>query len=142
MSKTNLSEVQADQQQLEDDTDHTDSIGEVLMVDADAEHDELRPFALAELTVGNQSPEPGGDSVVWSSSGSRLRIEFSRLQVADRDLAAWCDGKVIALDDASDAPICLYVDGMLFGRGELVSQNNTIGVRITELFQSNAQEAA
>ena len=142
MSKTILPEVQANQQQLNEDTDTTDSVGGVPYVDEDSEVDEPRPFALEELVVGQHSRELGGDAAVWCSNSSRLRIEFSRLQVADKDLDTWCHGKVIALDDASDAPICVYVDETLLARGELVSQNKTIGVRITELIEDDVQKAA
>ena len=142
MSEPNLPEVQANQPQRNEDTDPVDPRGEVLIADEAAQVDEPRRFTLQEFVAGHPSREARGDSAAWCSSNSRLRIEFSRLRVADKDLDTWCQGKVIALDDESDAPICIYVDETLLARGELVSQNETIGVRITELFENGAREAA
>ena len=142
MSKTNVPEAQTNQQQINKDTDTTDPIGDVLIVDEDSDVDVPRPFALEELVVGQHSGELGGDAAVWCSNSSRLRIEFSRLQVADKDLDTWCRGKVIALDDASDASICVYVDETLLARGELVSENRMLGIRITELIENDVQKAA
>ena len=142
MSETILPEVRANPQQSNEDTGTTDPVGCVRMVDEDSEIDAPRPFALEELVVGQQSRKLGGDAAVWCSSRSRLRIEFGRLQVADKDLDTWCHDKVIALDDASNSPICVYLGETLLARGELVSQNKTIGVRITELIEQDVQKAA
>jgi flagellar motor switch/type III secretory pathway protein FliN len=141
MSKTNLPAVQAGEH-LNEDTASTDPDAGVPIGDEDPEVDELRPFALEELVVGHQSREGSGDAAMWRSNSPRLRIEFGRLQVVDNDLETWGHGKVIALDDASDAPICVYIDEMLLARGELVSQNKMIGVRITELIENDVWKAA
>ena len=50
MSKTNVPEAQTNQQQMNKDTDTTDPIGDVLIVDEDSDVDVPRPFAL-ELSL-------------------------------------------------------------------------------------------
>ena len=141
MSKTNLPAVQAGEHLNEDTASTNPDVG-VPIGDKDPEVDELQPFALEELVVGHQSRGGSGEAAMRRSNSPRMRIEFGRLQVTDNDLETWGHGKVIALDDASDAPICVYIDEVLLARGELVSQNKMIGVRITELIENDVWKAA
>ncbi len=138
MSEANLPEVRADEPlfSAEENPPEAEARAE------DPGDDELQPFALEEFCAEQESDDSGGEPTVWCANRARLRFEFSRFHVSAQDLDTWCQGKLISLDDSHDAPVCVYLDDTLLARGVLVSQQETIGVRITELVAQDVPEAA
>jgi flagellar motor switch/type III secretory pathway protein FliN len=138
MSESNLPEPQADEQDASSETHPVDAnrLGD------DPDVDQPQPFTLEEFHAEQKPNEPDDEPTVWWADRRRLRFEFSRFKVSAQNLDTWCQGKLIALDDSHDVPVSVYVDETLLARGELVSQHETIGVRITELCAQHLPEAA
>ncbi len=62
-----------------------------------------------------------------------VEIELGRASIERVDVAALCDESVIVLDQASDAPVEMRVNGKLVARGEVLVINDRFCVRVTEL---------
>lgn len=71
--------------------------------------------------------------VVASKSVSRLRIEIGRTNLSVEDQHKLAYGEVIALDEATDAPVRIYIDDRLAALGELVVIEQKFCVRVTEV---------
>lgn len=50
-----------------------------------------------------------------------------------REVLQLAVGSVVHLDKPADAPVDLYINGKLFGRGEVVVVENKFGIKVTEL---------
>ena len=63
----------------------------------------------------------------------QIGVSLGTAEMTVAELFALKDGSVVALQQPSDAPIDILLDGRLIGRGELVVVGDTFGVRITEI---------
>lgn len=74
-----------------------------------------------------------------------LVVELGRTRLTVRELSELQEDDVIKLDALAGQPLEIMVGGQLFGRGEVVLQDERVGLRITELLgqpEGNADEAA
>jgi len=63
-----------------------------------------------------------------------VSLEIGRKRARIADILRFGVGQTIELDKNVGAPIDIYVNGQLLGRGKAIVVNERYGVRITELF--------
>ncbi len=63
-----------------------------------------------------------------------LSVELGRAQMKVRDIVALASGTVVQLNKKVDENVDLYVNGKLIGRGEVVMVDESLGIKITEVF--------
>jgi flagellar motor switch protein FliN/FliY len=61
-----------------------------------------------------------------------IRVELDRRTMSVRDVLLLEEGSVIGTGRSAGENIDLYIGGVLFGSGEIVVIENTLGVRITD----------
>jgi len=61
-----------------------------------------------------------------------IEVELDRRIMSTREILQLDEGSVIATTRSAGENIDIYVGGMLFGSGEIVVSENTLGVRITD----------
>jgi len=66
----------------------------------------------------------------------RLSVELGSTTLPVREVLALTKGSVLVLNRASGDPADIYVNERLIARGELISQDDRVAVRITELITS------
>lgn len=64
-----------------------------------------------------------------------LTVELGRTQMKVKDIMSLSSGTVIELEKAVDEPVDLYVNGKLIARGEVVTIEDNIGIKITQITQ-------
>ncbi len=64
-----------------------------------------------------------------------LSVELGRAQMKVRDIMALSAGTVLQLDKKVDENVDLYVNGKLIGKGEVVVVDESLGIKITEVFK-------
>jgi len=64
-----------------------------------------------------------------------LSVELGRAQMKVRDIMALSSGTVLQLDKKVDENVDLYVNGKLIGKGEVVVVDESLGIKITEVFK-------
>jgi flagellar motor switch protein FliN len=69
----------------------------------------------------------------------RLSVEFGAARIRLRDLLELEEGGVVELDNDIDAPLAIYANGALLGRGEVVRSGARFGIRITEIADTEAR---
>jgi len=62
-----------------------------------------------------------------------LTVELGSCQLPMREVLQLGVGSVVQLDKIADAPVELYINQKLVGRGEVVVVENRFGIKITEL---------
>jgi len=70
-----------------------------------------------------------------------LVVELGRTKLTVKELSELQEDDVIKLDSLAGQPLEIMVGGQLFGRGEVVLQEDRVGLRITELTGGRAGEA-
>lgn len=63
----------------------------------------------------------------------RVRVELGRASLALKDVLALAPGSIIDLDKLAHDPVDIYVGEVLLARGEVVTDNDALCVRITEV---------
>ena len=63
----------------------------------------------------------------------QVTVELGSCHLPMRDVLQLNTGSVVQLDKVADAPVELFVNRMLVGRGEVVVVENRFGIKITEL---------
>ncbi len=66
----------------------------------------------------------------------QVTVELGSCHLPMRDVLQLNTGSVVQLDKVADAPVELYVNRKLVGRGEVVVVENRFGIKITELVGS------
>jgi flagellar motor switch protein FliN/FliY len=61
-----------------------------------------------------------------------LEVELDRRTVSTREVLQLQEGSVIGTGRSAGENIDIYIGGVLFGSGEIVVIENTLGVRITD----------
>jgi flagellar motor switch protein FliN/FliY len=61
-----------------------------------------------------------------------IEIELDRRTMTAREVLGWEEGSVIGTSRSAGENIDLYIGGALFGSGEIVVIENTLGIRITD----------
>jgi len=62
-----------------------------------------------------------------------LVVELGRAELTVRQLADLKQDDTIKLDSLAGAPLDIIAGGRLFGRGEVIIEDDRVGLRITEL---------
>jgi flagellar motor switch protein FliN len=68
----------------------------------------------------------------------KLTVELGTCHMAMRDVLQLNPGAVIKLDSPAQAPVDVYANHKRIARGEIVVVDDSYGIKITELFGSNA----
>jgi flagellar motor switch protein FliN/FliY len=63
----------------------------------------------------------------------QVTVELGSCHLPMRDVLQLNTGSVVQLDKVADAPVELFVNRKLVGRGEVVVVENRFGIKITEL---------
>lgn len=63
-----------------------------------------------------------------------VEVELDRKTMTAREVLELAEGSVIKTGRSAGENIDLYIGGALFGSGEIVVIENTLGVRITDFF--------
>jgi len=71
-----------------------------------------------------------------------LVVELGRTRLTVRQLSELQEDDVIKLDSLAGQSLEIMVGGQLFGRGEVVLQEDRVGLRITELVGAKVAESA
>ena len=74
-----------------------------------------------------------GDSSFLFEIPIELVVELGRTQMTVGELAEMSIDDVIKLDALAGHPLDIMAGGRLFGRGEVVVEDERVGLRITEL---------
>ncbi len=70
-----------------------------------------------------------------------LVVELGRTRLTVRELSELQEDDVVKLDSLAGQALEIMVGGQLFGRGEVVLQDERVGLRITELVGAKLAEA-
>ena len=62
-----------------------------------------------------------------------LTVELGRARQTIETALGFTDQSLVELDKTVGEPVDILVNGMLFGRGEVVTVNENFGVRVTEV---------
>lgn len=73
--------------------------------------------------------------------GVKLTVEIGSTQLSLRELLALGETSVIELDREANELLDVFVNGMLIGRGEVVTVGEKFGVRMTELVSPEKRAA-
>ncbi len=68
----------------------------------------------------------------------KLTVELGSCHLTMRDVLQLAVGSVIQLDKVADAPVDLFVNQKLVARGEVVVVEDQFGIKITEIFGTQA----
>ena len=71
-----------------------------------------------------------------------VTVELGRARMSMRDLLSLRPGRIIELDRSARAPVDILVNNTLLARGEVVVVDEELGVRVTEIAGSPAEQAA
>lgn len=69
-----------------------------------------------------------------------LVVELGRTQLTVRELAELQEDDVIRLDSLAGQPLDIMAGGQLFGHGEIVVNDDRVGVRILDLVGQKVSE--
>ena len=67
-----------------------------------------------------------------------LIVELGRAQLTVRELSELKEDDILPLDRLAGQPLDILVGGQLFGRGEVVVDDDRVALRIVELFGKGA----
>ena len=93
---------------------------------------EIKPLSLADFA----STAPRNEEVIAFSTPNTqldLRIELGRTYVNPEDAQKLSKGSIVPLDQLTDEPVDIFVNGRLVARGEVLVLNDRFCVRIAEL---------
>jgi flagellar motor switch protein FliN len=93
----------------------------------------IRSYPLEDFEESPDSESPGGRRISNKTELS-LRIELGRTQIGMDDSRTLRIGSVLLLDTLADDLVNVHAEGRLIGRGEAISIDGKIGVRMVELF--------
>nr|WP_061278274.1 flagellar motor switch protein FliN [Cedecea neteri] len=71
-----------------------------------------------------------------------LTLEVASVEISLADLMSVTNDSVVELDKLAGEPLDIKVNGILFGKGEVVVLNDKYGLRITEFNNKNLGELA
>ncbi len=82
-----------------------------------------------------------GDSSFLFEIPIELVVELGRTELTVGELAEIGVDDIIKLDALAGHPLDIMAGGRLFGRGEVVIEDERVGLRITELIGADASQA-
>lgn len=72
----------------------------------------------------------------------QVTVQLGSCQLPMREIVNLLPGSVIQLRQQAKDPVGLYVNGKLIAYGEVVVVDDNFGVKVTELIEDSAEEAA
>jgi flagellar motor switch protein FliN len=99
-----------------------------------------RPHSIRAYPLEDFEERPAADAADGRNAGAAadlsLRIELGRTQIALDESRTLKVGSVLLLDTLADDLVNVYAGKKLIGRGEVISIDGNVGVRMIELFGS------
>lgn len=89
--------------------------------------------AAAGESAGSEGAQAAPDLGLIMEVPLRLSVEIGSANLPVRDVLSLSKGSVVELDRATSEPADIYVNDRLIARGEIVSEDDRVSVRITEL---------
>ena len=95
----------------------------------------VRTVKVPELARGEAPGKPvfAGNLELIQNVKVQLAVSLGAAELTVAELFALKAGADVALQQASDEPLDILLDGRLIGRGELVVAGDNFGVRITQI---------
>ncbi|MDA0746374.1 MAG: FliM/FliN family flagellar motor switch protein [bacterium] len=90
----------------------------------------------AKKTTAKSASQPETSSRV-NEVNMDVSVELGRVRLPIERILSWTEGSLIELDKVSGDPAEVRVNGVPFGKGEVVTIGENFGIRITEI---DAQE--
>lgn len=103
----------------------------------DALDDEAEPYPVqfSQLEAA-QAQEVDKDVDQYDNVSLTVSIELGRRDMSVREILALKEGEQIETEKLSGNPMEIFVNGQLFGRGEVVVVGDNLAIRITELVKT------
>jgi flagellar motor switch protein FliN/FliY len=99
---------------------------------------EVNPVSLAEAETGQVLDMEQGLELLGEVN-VRITVELGRTSKYVREVLNFAPGSIIELDKLEGEPVDVYVNGMLFARGEIVTIDDSFAVRITEIMSKESR---
>ena len=90
------------------------------------------------MNVVNPENPPNLDVLLDVSM--KLSVELGSCHLSMREVLQLAAGSVVQLDKLADAPVELYVNQKLVGRGEVVVVEDRFGIKITEMLGAKSSD--
>ena len=111
--------------------------------------DDLEREELPEIDESIVAAEDGGGATESKAPAAsdlglimevplRLSVELGSTTLPVREVLALTRGSVLVLNRMSGEPADIYVNERLIARGELITQDDRVAIRITELIPSKS----
>jgi flagellar motor switch protein FliM len=96
----------------------------------------IRVNEIKNITEENYMEEKNNVAITSSSLNDvqvQLSVELGRTKRQIKDILQWGEGSMIELDELAGEPVKVFVNNVLFAKGEVVVIDENFGVRLTEL---------
>ena len=103
-----------------------------------AESEDMQTGAVP-APMGEMSPAAAGHLSSLLDVPLELEVQLGSARLPIRDLLELQAGAVVTLDRAATDAVDLYAGDRLIARGEVVSVDGELGVRITEILHTEGQ---
>lgn len=90
-------------------------------------------------TAGGAVPAESGELSALLDVSLEVEVQLGNARLPIRDLLGLTAGSVVTLDKGATDPVDIYAGGRLIARGEVVSVDGELGVRITEILHVKEQ---
>ncbi len=97
---------------------------------------EVKPVALTEAEPGQVLDMKTGLELLRDVN-VKITVELGRTNKYVREVLTFAPGSIIELDKREGEPVDVYVNDMLFARGEVVTIDESFAVRITEIMSKD-----
>lgn len=99
--------------------------------------DEAEPYPVQFSQLEAAQPdETDKDVDQYDNVSLTVSIELGRKDMQVRDILGLQEGELIETEKLSGNPMEIFVNGQLFGRGEVVVVGDNLAIRITELVKA------
>ncbi len=99
------------------------------------------PFELVDLSAGGDSSGGRRRIVDIRQDVMRVTVELGRIRLPRERLASFDAGDVVSMDQDANQSVSILANGIVVARGDLVSVNGRVAVRITERLEESAVAA-
>lgn len=89
-------------------------------------------FSQLEAAEADQTPK---DVEQYDNVNLTVSIELGRIESTVAEILSLKEGELIETEKLSGNPMEIFVNGQLFGRGEVVVVGDNLAIRITELIK-------
>ena len=99
----------------------------------------VQPVSFGQLGQGQKSADGKANLDLLLDVEIPISVEVGRTQMSLEDVLRLVPGSVIALDKKAEEPVDLRVNGKLVARGEVVLVDDTYGLRITQIVDTQGR---